>query len=1192
MVPKGKLVTGNSLARNYRAAVQHRVDPYKGLSAQRSVRQQADQEALRQRLSQRRPSHPASPPHFATRRPKSTQDYDYDLGSFGDGSDQPDRDHPLLSDRRDSQGSKQYPVSGTDRLEHPSRAQEASVHYTASKSEDEEPPARAPQFVLKRTGTSEFWVDVKQHRDLTAPQPEEKSHIPDDHSEVSAGEASMASSDPGEGQEEGDYHDTSVRGFQHDDRALLRDGGSAPFPRSPRHSQERTRRLDLAVTAVKLEHPVSVSQDRKAEGQYTLYRERTPLRSSRRSPSPPAGAGRAAPTLHHQQGGGRKGMSYSHSDGMLLGGNALIQGTKVKLSATTGRTQVRGTGDDVKDDHSAGGDTFNSALSPIMFNLQLKPASPPPMGAVHLSYSLDSPSGSHSGFRSDTPSTLGGRPTTSLEADSRQGRESRSRRGQRQRPASKDIHLSNPSSRPETPSDTGAAPGPQQGGIRVSSTHGPRRHLSSDFSETAGGSHSYKDYRASASAARIISEIAGEAYYYGGASTNPPTSANSVAGSLSAGGSLVAGEDGRYSFPSEKLTAAAAVEAVGAAGSTAAAYRGSALDGSLATAPAAGVDPRDTSAVPSPSQSARRTPVSVKNFFFGPVFPEPSQPAGTSVGAGPSQRSASPQALSRPMSPLASPKVTAASPVRAGGDPVPTIVVPAKQPKAPSFPANIVTAESRRGQEAVGELELLVVPQAMPALAKINDQSHKKHYRGVAPPQVLAPAAATAAATTSKGAKVKAAATTGKATAGLVAGGALELYGGRSEESSVGSAATPITKVAAPVSKVEFSRQGSAGLPRPYSAPQVQPPLHQQQQLDPEAQARLEEEMEADIEQELRQILDQHHREEAQEAYRKAYYQQNKDYMAQTRVASPEAKAVAQAAVPFLAGNHHATGITTLDRMRLSNSVGGGGFSGRGHGVLHKVKAHSSSTPLLPPLDPTAALSVEHAVTAGGRVRGKTKTRKNGERETHNIAEKLLASSDQLVHNKLKLAALLHQSTSALEIPPMTESFKALGSASARLPAFSATTPSTSTSSTTADHSQGSAAYKPKAQRATPSRSSIGLYDVAMSVAAGMKHDHATSALQQQQAQLHGQGPGQAQPQRAISMTSVGDGSGPGTPPMSRSRRASTESFGSVGSLPLQSIQAPAVAVTHHAQGTGSHRGPSNKQMGSDIPSAKLSTRK
>ena len=200
-------------------------------------------------------------------------------------------------------------------------------------------------------------MDVKHHRDLTAPEPKEKSPVPDDRSDMRGGEGSLGSSrDEGDRREETDHHDSAVLGYLHDDRALLREGGSTPFPRYPRHSQEPAPRLlGLVVTAVKLEHPVSAAQDRKAEEQHVLYRER-------RSPSPPAGASHAAA---QQAGGGRKGLSSSHSDGVLLGGNALIQGTKAKLNATTGRTSVRGTGDDVGDDASAGVDTINSALSPI-----------------------------------------------------------------------------------------------------------------------------------------------------------------------------------------------------------------------------------------------------------------------------------------------------------------------------------------------------------------------------------------------------------------------------------------------------------------------------------------------------------------------------------------------------------------------------------------------------------------------------------------------------------------------------------------------------------------------------------------------------------------------------------------------------------------------------------------------------------
>jgi hypothetical protein len=1060
-----------------------------------------------------------------------------------------------MSDRSHSQDPRHFTDPGATRLEHPSRAQEATVHYTPERPKEAAAPAQQ-QFILKRAGTAEFWVDVKSSR----------SPLPDEQSEVSveisvAPQPSVQLVDHG-----GDYHDSAVLGFRHDDRAVFRTAGGSP-QRSPRASAEYLRTSDLAVTAVKLDHPVSAAVDKKAEGQYVLYRERTPLRTDRRSGSPPhnRGAGHP-PTEAAHNTVGKKGMAYSHSDGMLLGANAMIHGTKVKMSANTGRAPVRGTGDDAKDDASAGGDTVTSTLSPILFNLQPKPASPPAIGAPHLSYSLDSPSGSHSGFRTATPGTPGGALTSSLELDSRYGRDSRIGR---QRSHSKDIHLSNPNSRPETPADEPTSGAPYHyAGIRVPTSTPGRRHLSGDNSESLTPSHapvssqSYRDYKSSASAARIISEIAGESYYYTGVGTNPHTGSNSVAGTLSAGGSLVVGEDQRFSFPSEKIY-------------------GSALDNSLVHAPPAGLEQGSLTLSPSPSASGKQLPVSVKNLVF-------SCSEGEETGAGFLQRSASPKQLSRPISPLPFPSVVAGpsgASVKSAGDPVPTIVVLAKQAKAPSLPANIVTAEARRPQEATGGLDLLVVPQSMSTLAKINDRSLQKQNRP-------APAAANgAAAIQSKAQKQQIISAAHKAHAASTSALPDFTAGfntvGVTDADSVPSAAT-LVKVAAPVSKVEFSRSNTAESlrpQRPVSAPlqNVEPPM------DAEAQARLEAEMEADIEQELRQILNQHHKEDAQEAYRQAYYQQNKEYLAQAGVAmqEPPPSGFVQPHVPFLAGSSHnasvntnvsaqAFGITSLERVRMSSSIGGGGFSGRGQGVLHKVKgSHVTSTTLLPPLDPSLALSGEYAfpVTPIGTRKSKHKSRKDGQRETHNITDKLLASSDQLVHNKLRLAALLHHTTgNSLDAPSMTDSINTFGSMSAKLPSssFNVGVGYATMDSASADASgavpQGKAPYKPRAHKVAPVRTTVSLSDVAMSLAAGMKSETAQSALHQQQLAISGG--------------------------VSQSRRDSAESLGSVGSLPLQSLHAPAVAVTHHSNGGSFSGGSSGRPILSNTSSAKLSGRK
>jgi hypothetical protein len=82
------------------------------------------------------------------------------------------------------------------------------------------------------------------------------------------------------------------------------------------------------------------------------------------------------------------------------------------------------------------------------------------------------------------------------------------------------------------------------------------------------------------------------------------------------------------------------------------------------------------------------------------------------------------------------------------------------------------------------------------------------------------------------------------------------------------------------------------------------------------------------------------------------------------------------------------------------------------------------------------------------------------------------------------------------------------------------------------------------------------MFDVAMNVAAGARSDAATHQLSQQQAML-------AQGSTASTLSA-----GMQLTRSHSSRRGSAESFGSAGSLPLQSITAPAVAVTHHHLGS------------------------
>jgi hypothetical protein len=1110
--PKGKLRTKESLARSVREAEQRRADPYKVLSAQRAAQVQAEQEALMQQQFQRRPSPPHSPSGVQKQRP-----FEVAVGAT-EHWEQRDWDAPLVSDRRDSRENLNLHDFPAGNLEHPSRVQSAAVHYSPSRKhfEGEGSPERDGE--MKRVGTPEFWVNVTTHKPVPvnvesaelpaviAAAKARQTDIPDDHSSVSS-EGSISSSvnrnrrqilmlDRTDGV---DYQDTSVLGFNRDDRDILVHYSSQV------HLGQAAHQIELAVNAVKLNHPVSAAVDKKAEGQYSLYRERTPMRSNRRSPSPPnRGQKDAAPNA------GKKGMVYSHSDGLLMGANAMITGSKVKFSATTSRVPHQSAVDDTRDDGSTGGDTINSTLSPIMFNLQPKAVTPPYMGSPK-SYSLDSSRSQHVNYFAESkPGTPGGELIGAHEAEAASRRRRDRTPPGRARSYSKDIEISNPSSsRSEMASDSAAALfGP------------PIRVMSGSDQAMPGSSQSQRDYRTSASAARIISEIAGDNYYYSGLGTGN----NSVTGTT--GNASLAGEDVQV-LP---IYAGGALEDADLPG-----------HGSLTLSP-------------SPSRSSRKA-LNITNYEFSP-------------GAGPLPIDMG-HSSSRPPSPQGGSAVLPGSvnSAKSAGDPAPSIVVPLRLPKEPTVPSNIITTTARRAQEAAMGLELLIVPQNMPTFAKINDRSQKLHRE-----QALA--------------SNKSQRHGGKPTAARRTPGGTELPPAQNADNdtdSIPSYDTPIN-IPVPVSRVEFKANMSTDqvlqLGSTPFAGQVPfeidtDSLVDEPGLDAEMQARLEAQMEEEIERELRQMLVLQHQEDDAEAYRQAYYKQNKEYLEQAGVASHDPRAqVAGGAnpLPFNAGGRDSrknnpdiaarVGETSVsDRIRLSASVGGGGFAGRTGSVLHKVKGHqvhSLSTTQLPPLEPSFTINPDKSyapTTPGGSRRGKTQSRRSGQRETHNMVEALLASSDQLVHNKLKLAALLHNATGGAE--PGAD------------PATSGKQTAPLLMSTSAKVAEEAAAAKRAIQaksRPAPTRQSVGLFDVAQTVTAGIHEAHVSAQLGDQ---LHSLSQASLSSTSAAPLVRVLSGR------RDNARRDSVESMNSAGSGPLQSILAPAVAVTHNAN-----------------PSAKIAARK
>ena len=569
---------------------------------------------------------------------------------------------------------------------------------------------------------------------------------------------------------------------------------------------------------------------------------------------------------------------------------------------------------------------------------------------------------------------------------------------------------------------------------------------------------------------------------------------------------------------------------------------------------------------PSSSSPSSKRALGVTNYVFSPDSVDtegfPATDTGTSYISAPGSRSRSPSpsppqisaGASRAPTPLhiAFPSDNSLRSSLATGDPVPSTSATAKpSAKEAPVPSHIVTTTSRKVQlEAPQSADFVLLPQSMPSLALINDRSQKLSRNT---------STSFAAAKSSKVKSSKANTTTASAAVRRSASAVdllpLEIAG--TDLDSLPSYVEDV-QMPAPVKKVEVSKQSVTAVVAARSsrtsegeileAAAAAGAVASTAEEDAQTQALLEAQMEADIEVELRQMLSEQHQEEAREAYRAAYYRQNKNFLANAGVAVQKhdsRKGFVPAAVPFVAGSSsHPTpntnvsarvaGLSSAERIRMSASVGGGGFSGHRQGVLHKVKGaqlqHSASTTMLPPLDPSilldAALSAVPVSPAGKR-RQKTRSRRGGDRETHNIDSLLAASPDALVHNKLKLAALLHTTATGTADPEPSQP-------------------------TSQESSQVIAAPTRYATRG-PTRASMA--DVAIAVAAGMKSNTAAAQLDEQDMLLYGN-----------NINSAATGPVRQQHSYSRLQRDnSVDSLNSMGSssAPLQSIHAPAVEVTH-----------------------------
>ncbi len=1044
MHPTGKLRTKESFASHYRDAVSQQANPHKQLSVTKALQHAQEAAALAMLKSQGR--------HSPTGNHPNPGHHNYQEGLHPHGEQLPyDSQHALtyntqaqaqVMERRDSDLllTEQYP--------------------------DFYPQEEPGHELLQRAGTPEFWVDVAKispsHSKANSVGPSDYSGhafavragqqqddnmseqsggfsgtsddvdrprvmFADELQQYSAPNGSYASNAPYTQyvQQQApvnayEYGQEGVKGFNNQHAA----SSEYQYTHSRHISHSK---LNMSVAAVKLAHPVSEIADPKAQGQYNLYRPRTPLRSA----SPPLTRDARSDKLStkagkHQQEVNKKSMVYSHSDGLLLGANAMITGTKLTLSATT--TQLPRHGD--SDEQSTGGESVHSTLSPILFHLSApKPSSPPAhlLPAPYFSGSLESDSvgnnsesnlsalwkldphnthANNTGSNSSTNSVIveGKAVTPGLHRTNTAGSFKDFNLTVSNIPSNYDSGLnSHVNTSPPSPANknkmhfvlpaASIAHTPSEDDVRLA------YHLE----RSIDSSNEQKDFRASASAAKIISEIAGEQYYSGmGVHTEVGTCNNSITGGsqelysqhphdavdvvhavaevqdmLLQGGTLEVNDNSLIGIKNNNHAPAKPSNMAKFMMKVPGEVHSRPLTPSMSPCTSPAASPHRNKKVATKTKNLLLSPDSVDNqsagsqstFSFGLIGTESDNLHNTQ----PDQPRSAPS--------VKLPKVSSAS---------------QKEMKETKevVPSNIITS-ARRLHEATPIDSLIVTPQAMSGLNKINSMIVQKQGS-------LKPVGPVSKTAKKKQPVFLKALSTEAFTGGSVAS---DLDSVNSQHDSM--------KVPVPVSRVDFIVNQSVS-----SVPSAA-----RQAIDAAFDAQKAAQDEADIEKELRQMLHKQHNEDAAEAYRQAYYKQNKTHLANAGVILRDEVDLhskeSPGQVPFNAGSVNRStnpsvgavtaGLNTVQRLQMSSSVGGGGFVGRGQGVLHKVKGNavalSHSTSALPPLDPNALLSVETKFSDPSTKAVKGNAPSNKKKNTK------FEATDEILQQRQVLAALLNYTT-------------------------------------------------------------------------------------------------------------------------------------------------------------------------------------
>ena len=1034
--PTGKLRTKESLAAHYRDAVSQQANPHKQLSVTKALQHAQEAAALATMQTHGRHSPTVDMQQHAGPYPQE--------GFFPHG-EQLHSDQPY---------NAQYALTYNTQAHAEERRDSGDLLLT-----EQNPEFYAPQHqLLQRAGTPEFWVDVAKispsHSKVNSVGPSDSgnafamraSHQQDDNVSEQSGGFSGASEDADrprvmfadELQKHSAQHASYTQYVQHAPVKAYEYGQegvrgfnnqfAAPSEYQHTHSKHISHsKLKMSVAAVKLAHPVSDVVDPKAQGQYNLYRPRTPLRSA----SPPFARDARSDkggnkTGKHQQEVGKKGLVHSHSDGLLLGANAMITGTKLNLSATT--TQLPRHGD--SDEQSTGGESVHSTLSPILFHLSApKPSSPPAhmLPVPYFSANLESDSvGNNSESNLSALWKLDPQNTNANNTGSNSSTNSVIVEGRAVTPAlhrtntagsfNKDFNLtvSNIPSNNDSGLNSHANTSPPSPVNKnkmhfalpaASIVHTPSEddiRLAYHLEHSMDSSNEQKDFRASASAAKIISEIAGEHYYSGmGVHTEVGTCNNSITGgsqelhsehSLDAidavhavaevqdlllqGGTLEVNDNSQVGIKNTSFSAKAANSAKFMPKQPEAVHSRP-LTPSMSPCASPVASPHRNKKVATKTKNLLFSPDSIDNQSFGSQSTFSFGLIGTESEVLNNSQPNQPM----PTQSFKLPKVSLASQKEA------------KETKE-AIPSNIITS-ARRLHEATAVDSLIVTPQSMPGLNKINNMIVQKQGS-------LKPVGPVSKAAKKKQPVFLKALSTEAFTGGSVA----------SDLDSVNSHHDSM-KVPVPVSRVDFVVNQSVNSEA--SA------MRHDMQAAYDAQRAAQDE--AEIEKELRQMLHKQHNEDAAEAYRQAYYKQNKSHLANAGVILRDEVDLqgkdAPGQVPFNAGSINrgsntsvgavTAGLTTVQRLQLSSSVGGGGFVGRGQGVLHKVKgssvALSHSTSALPPLDSNALMSVESKFSDPSTKAVKVHASSNKKKNTKFVA------TEEILQKRQVLAALLNYTT-------------------------------------------------------------------------------------------------------------------------------------------------------------------------------------